>query len=74
MKDDQQIWKEAKLDELEAEANRLLKRIKDARENPGEFYHSKAWAALKRATLDLNSVGVDIRQGYWTHYREGEQR
>ena len=73
MKDDQQIWKEAKIDELEVEARRLLKRIKDAR-SEADWQSSKAWAALKRATLDLNAVGVDIRQGYWTHCREGEQQ
>ena len=57
-------WKEQKLDELETEARKIIKRIEVARGETA-YWQSRGWAALKRCTLDLNAVGVDIRNGFY---------
>jgi len=56
-------WKVGRLLALEACASRLLDRIdeagKDVDQNP-----SKRWAAVKRASLDLNVEAIRLRKGY----------
>lgn len=61
-------WKRSKLDQLEVECSRVMQAIRKSRRESyliGADYRGKEFAALKRATLDLNRVGVEIRKGYW---------
>lgn len=53
-----------KLRELEIETTRLAQRIKEAKSDLelNEYPSSRMWAAVKRASLDLNVVGVKLRK------------
>ena len=65
-------WKATRLSSLHEEALRLVARIEKAQidlpDNEidcsyGPF--SRSWAAVKRASLDLNMVAVKLRKGYY---------
>lgn len=59
-------WRKAILNDLRVEARRLLERIDEAdNEYSLNLYQSKGISAIKRATLDLNRVGVKLRKGYY---------
>jgi mRNA-degrading endonuclease RelE of RelBE toxin-antitoxin system len=60
----QQDWKLKILDELEQEVQRLSARIVEARKDV-MYARSRNWAAVKRATLDVNAVGARLRKGQY---------
>lgn len=62
-------WKLARLEELRTEATRLVARI-DAAKKTAAFSPCRNWAAVGRASLDLNQVGARLRAGY---YRDMER-
>ncbi len=65
----QEDWKQQTLDELEQEVRRLASRIEEARKDT-EYTPSRNWAAVKRATLDVNAVGAKLRRGWWAYLEE----
>lgn len=54
----------AALGDLKTETMRLLERIKEASDEIefSEWPNNKKWTAVKRASLDLNLVGVKVRK------------
>ena len=57
-------WKLKQLAALRVEAERLIARIDDASKTAA-FTPDRNWAAVKRASLDLNCVGARLRAGYY---------
>ena len=49
---------------LRVEAERLIARLDDAGKTAA-FCPDRNWAAVKRASLDLNNVGARLRAGYY---------
>ena len=55
--------KQQHLKDLRIEANRLIERISEAETDlKTQWPSDRVWASVKRATLELNRVGIEIRK------------
>ncbi len=66
-------WKKERLKCLKREAERLIEKINEA-DNDYDLglWQSKRFAAVKRASLDLNEEGVKLRAGFCKSNKQHE--
>ena len=60
-------WENTIIQEIKAEATRLLSFINDYEQNGHKCseYNNHYKSQINRATLDLNRVAVKLRKGWW---------
>ena len=69
------IWKKSRLLKLIDVAEDVIQRSRSAILDLGKDYPSaRKLASVKRRTLDLNDVGVEIRKGYCKILKEEKER